>query len=139
MRARRSSIERTTGAMLCATLRASSPCMANTSTKSPSKRSLHTMRPSRVSASSATNSALAVAQALLAEILDRSLDAAGQLVARHVRADRLAGVGELGEARGDVHAVAQHVEGLDDHLGDVNADAQAERRRPGQRVGAGEI
>jgi len=45
--------------------------------------------------------ALPVAQALLAEILHRGLDAARELVARDVGADGLAGVGELGKPRGD--------------------------------------
>ena len=42
--------------------------------------------------------ALAVAQALLAQVLDRGLDAAGELVAHLRRDDGLAGIGELGEA-----------------------------------------
>ena len=77
--------------------------------------------------------AAAVAQALLAEVLDRGVDAAGELVAHLRRDDGLAGVGQLGQPGGDVDAVAEHVERLDDHLGDVDADAHAERRRASRR------
>src|SRR5918992_4283998 len=73
--------------------------------------------------------ALAVTQPLLAEILDRCIDAAGEQIAHLGRYYGFARVGELGEAGGHIYAVTEHVEGLDDDIRDVDAYAHAERRR----------
>ena len=79
--------------------------------------------------------AAAVAQTLLAEVLDRGVHPARELVANRGRDDGLAGIRELGQAGGDVDAVPEDVERLDDDIGDVNADAQPERLCVACRVG----
>ena len=66
---------------------------------------------------------------MLAQVLDRGIHSARQLVARLRRDHRFTRIRELGQAGGEVDAVAEHVECLDDDFRDVDAGAHAERGR----------
>ena len=75
---------------------------------------------------------------MLAEILEARLHAVAQLVARHAGDADAAGLRQRLHARGDVHAVAEHVAVPHHHVADIEADAQLHAlvlRQGGIRLG----
>jgi hypothetical protein len=67
-----------------------------------------------------------VLDALLAEILEFHAEPVAGLIADRARDADAAGLGELLQARGHVHAVAEDVVVLADHVAQVDADAEAD-------------
>ncbi len=65
-----------------------------------------------------------VFQALLAEIVEGEVEAAGGVFLDAGRDADAAGLGERLEARGDIDAVAEDVAILDDNVADIDADAE---------------
>ena len=72
-----------------------------------------------------------VLDALLAEILERDVEPVADLIADRARDADAAGLGELLQARGDVDAVAEDVVVLDDHVAEIDADAELDPRAGG--------
>ena len=73
-----------------------------------------------------------ILDALLAQILERDAEPVAGLIANGARDADAAGLGELLQARGHVHAIAEDVVVLADHVAEVDADAKADlapRRR----------
>ena len=67
-----------------------------------------------------------VLDALLAQILERDAEPVADLIAHRARDADAARLGELLQARGHVHAIAEDVVVLADHVAEVDADAKAD-------------
>ena len=67
-----------------------------------------------------------ILDALLAKILERHAEPVPGLIADRARDADAAGLGELLQARGHVHAIAEDVVVLADHVAEVDADAKAD-------------